>query len=132
MAALCGIGGGMIMGPKLLDLGVIPQGQSATTATTLFVMSSSTAIAFLVQGSAPFDYAIFLASATGVGAVFGKVVVGWVVKKFRRPSLIIFLLGGIILASVIIMAITGTIDVVNDIRHGRNLLFRGLCSAGDE
>merc|ERR1712107_765625 len=83
-------------------------------------MSSSTAIAFLVQGSAPFDYAAFLACATGVGAVFGKIVVGWVVKKFRRPSLIIFLLGGIILASVIIMAITGAIDVINDIRNGRN------------
>jgi len=132
MAAMCGIGGGMIMGPKLLDLGVLPQVQSATTATTLFVMSSTTAITFLVQGSAPVDYAFFLAFMTGVGAIFGKIIIGWVVKKFRRPSFIIFLLGGIILASVIVMSITGLIDVINDIKHGRNLSFKGFCSASDE
>jgi len=31
--------------------------QSATTATTLFVMSTSTCLAFLVEGTAPPDYA---------------------------------------------------------------------------
>eukprot|EP00933_Yihiella_yeosuensis_P034440 TRINITY_DN27924_c0_g1_i1.p1 TRINITY_DN27924_c0_g1~~TRINITY_DN27924_c0_g1_i1.p1 ORF type:complete len:347 (+),score=55.65 TRINITY_DN27924_c0_g1_i1:88-1041(+) len=128
LAALCGIGGGMVMGPKLLDLGFKPQVQSATTATTLFIMSSSTALAFLVQGTAPFDYAIFLGLFTALGAVVGKAVIGFVVKKTRRPSVIMFLLGGIICVSVIVMVITGLADVISDIRQGEDLWFRGLCS----
>jgi len=127
LAALCGIGGGMIMGPLLLGLGFLPQVQSATTATTLFVLSTSTCLAFLVAGTAQLDYALWLAFMTGLGAVFGKAVIGWIVKRFRRPSIIMFLLGGIITASVVVMVITGTIDVINDIQHGNDMFFRGLC-----
>ncbi|CAK9053460.1 Sulfite exporter TauE/SafE family protein 3 [Durusdinium trenchii] len=129
MAALCGIGGGMIMGPKLLDLGCLPQVQSATTATTLFVMSTSTAIAFLVQGSATLDYSLWLGFATALGAVVGKAVVGWVVKRTQRPSVIMFLLGGIIALSVVVMSITGFIDVVDDLVQGNDLGFRDPCVA---
>ncbi|CAE7500440.1 unnamed protein product [Symbiodinium microadriaticum] len=127
LAALCGIGGGMIMGPKLLDLGCLPQVQSATTATTLFVMSTSTTIAFLVQGTAPMDYSLFLGLATAMGAVVGKAVIGWVVKRTRRPSVIMFILGGIIATSVVVMSVTGFIDVVDDIIQGRDLGFRDPC-----
>jgi len=130
LAALCGIGGGMVMGPILLDLGVLPQVQSATTATTLLVLSSSTAVTFLVQGSAPTDYAIFMAFATASGAVIGKAVMGFLIKLYRRPSAIIFVLGGIILASVIVMATTGTINVINDIQRGNDLGFKSVCGAG--
>ena len=40
VAAVCGIGGGMVMGPKLLSMGVPPKVQSATTATTLVLLSA--------------------------------------------------------------------------------------------
>lgn len=131
LAALCGIGGGMVMGPILLDLGFLPQVQSATTATTLFVMSSSTCIAFLVGGVAPVDYAFWLAFFTGVGAVCGKAIIGWVVKRFRRPSIIMFLLAGIICVSVLVMGITGIVDVVDEINSGGSLGFRSFCSESD-
>lgn len=125
IAALCGIGGGMVMGPKLLSLGFLPQVQASTTATTLFVLSSSTALAFLVQGTSPLDYAIFLAVFTGMGAVIGKAMVDWVVKRFRRPSVIMFILGGIIALSVVVLFIIGAVDIAND--DGRDTLFKSFC-----
>jgi len=128
LAALCGIGGGMIMGPKLLELGCLPQVQSATTATTLFVMSTSTAISFWIQGTAALDYSLWLAFATALGAVVGKAMVGWLVKRLQRPSVIMFLLGGIIFLSVVVMAITGFIDVVDDVVQGNDMGFRDPCS----
>ncbi|CAK0852132.1 unnamed protein product [Prorocentrum cordatum] len=128
LAALCGIGGGMVMGPILLDLGFLPQVQSATTATTLFVMSTSTCLTFLVAGTVPVDYVVWLAVATGVGAVFGKALIGYAVKKLRRPSIIMFLLAGIIALSVVVLAITGIVDIVNDIQHGRDMSFQSFCS----
>lgn len=132
MAAMCGIGGGMVMGPILLNLGFLPQVQSATTATTLFVMSTSTCIAFLVAGTAPADYALWLAFATAVGAVCGKAIIGWLVKRLKRPSLIMFLLGGIIGTSVVVMFITGLLDVVSDIREGKDMSFKGFCPTDEE
>lgn len=128
LAALCGIGGGMVMGPILLNLGFLPQVQSATTATTLFILSTSTCIAFLVAGTAPLDYSLWLASATGLGAISGKAIIGWLVKRFRRPSMIMFLLAAIISISLFVMLITGVVDVVNEIKEGRDMLFSGLCS----
>lgn len=130
-AALCGIGGGMVMGPILLRLGFPPKVQSATTGTTLFVVSTSTALAFLVQGIAPKGYALFLAASTGIGALSGKAVVGWLVKRSGHESLLSFILGGIIALSVIVMGITGSIDVANDIREGTDMLFQGFCSASE-
>jgi len=129
LAAMCGIGGGMIMGPRLLDLGFSPQVQSATTATTLFVMSTSTCLAFLVEGIAPADYACWLALATSMGAVVGKTIVGWIVKKFRRPSVIMFILAGIIATSVIVMSLTAIIDVADDLAQGQDMGLRSPCHA---
>merc|ERR1711998_117385 len=44
LAAVCGIGGGMVMGPILVQLNVPPPVSAATTATTLLVLSSSTGL----------------------------------------------------------------------------------------
>lgn len=118
----------MIMGPILLRLGILPQVQSATTATTLFVLSTSTCITFLVAGTAPLDYSLWLAFATGFGAVIGKTVIGWLVKRYQRPSYLMFLLAGVIGTSVVVMFITGLIDVINDFEQKEDMLFRGLCS----
>mmetsp|Transcript_104290 Transcript_104290/g.301710 ORF Transcript_104290/g.301710 Transcript_104290/m.301710 type:complete len:690 (+) Transcript_104290:88-2157(+) len=117
IAALCGVGGGMIMGPILLDIGVLPQVQSATTGAMLLIMSTSTAISFLVAGTAPLDYAAFLACCTGCGAVFGKAVVTAIIKKFNRPSLVMFLLAFLIIVSMLLMTTTGVLKVLPDVMH---------------
>merc|ERR1712216_913361 len=41
VASLCGIGGGMLMGPIMLEMGLSPQISAATTATTLFMLSTT-------------------------------------------------------------------------------------------
>lgn len=128
LAALCGIGGGMVMGPRLLELGVLPQVQSSTTATTLFVLSTSTAILFMVSGSTSLDYALFLATMTACGAIFGKALVNWIVKKTQRPSFLIFILGFIISSSVVVMMATGILDVVRKVDEDQHMGFLNPCS----
>lgn len=75
LAAVCGIGGGIVMAPLLLHQGVLPQVQMASMGLTLFVMSSTTALFYIVQGMVLPDYSLFLAGATAVGAVVGRKVV---------------------------------------------------------
>jgi len=112
VAALCGIGGGMIMGPILLEVGVIPQVQSATTGAMLLVVSTSTAIGYIVQGAAPLDYSMFFACSTGIGALLGKMCITAMIQRFGRPSLVIFLLAILILVSVTLMTATGIVKVL--------------------
>jgi len=116
------------MGPILLDLGCLPQVQSATMATTLFAMSTSTCLGFLVAGVVPVKCALWLSFATDAAAILGTVTIGYIAKKFRRPAEIDFLLDGIIATSALVMVSAGIIDILNDIRHGRDMLFKSLCS----
>ena len=56
LASLLGIGGGMVIGPLLLEINLHPTVSSATTAAmTLFTASSAT-IQFLVSDSSAWDY----------------------------------------------------------------------------
>ena len=45
VAGLVGVGGGMVLGPMMLELGVLPQVSSATTGTMVLLTSSSAAAA---------------------------------------------------------------------------------------
>merc|ERR1712217_594437 len=107
----CGIGGGMVMGPILVEMKVPPQVSSATTATTLLVLSSSTGLVYWCRKFAPLDYSLYLGFACMVGAFFGKSVIGWWVNKTGRQSLIVWCLLLITVLSALLMCILGVIRV---------------------
>merc|ERR1719356_689389 len=91
------------MGPVLVELKVLPPVCAATTATTLLVLSSSTAAIYMAIGETREDYAFFLCSFTIAGALCGKIVIGWWVNKTKRQSVIVWCLAFITIASVILM-----------------------------
>lgn len=53
VAGLMGVGGGILLGPLMLHMGVHPEVSSATTATMILLTSSSAAAAFLAAAQAP-------------------------------------------------------------------------------
>jgi len=111
IAALCGIGGGMIMGPILVGLKVPPPVSAATTATTLLVLSSTTALVYICRGIAPRDYSIYLCTVTVCGAFSGKVLIGRWVRRTGKESVIVWCLAGITVASVLLMGTLGSLRV---------------------
>jgi len=50
IAGLIGIGGGMVVGPKLLELEFIPQVSSALTATNVLMSSSAVSVIVFMGG----------------------------------------------------------------------------------
>eukprot|EP00428_Durinskia_dybowskii_P017482 CAMPEP_0170225364 /NCGR_PEP_ID=MMETSP0116_2-20130129/12391_1 /TAXON_ID=400756 /ORGANISM="Durinskia baltica, Strain CSIRO CS-38" /LENGTH=772 /DNA_ID=CAMNT_0010476085 /DNA_START=89 /DNA_END=2404 /DNA_ORIENTATION=- len=124
VAALCGIGGGLIMGPVLLGLGALPQVQSASTGTALFVMSTTLALTYIVQGEVIPSYAVYFAIATGTGAICGRPILSWLIRKSMRPSVMVFLLAFIILAAVLVMSVTSVMQVMDDIMRGQEVGFK--------
>ena len=50
IAGLIGIGGGMVLGPLMLQMGILPQVVTSTAATMVALTSSSAAVLFLTSG----------------------------------------------------------------------------------
>mmetsp|Transcript_46946 Transcript_46946/g.132402 ORF Transcript_46946/g.132402 Transcript_46946/m.132402 type:complete len:420 (-) Transcript_46946:262-1521(-) len=125
VAALCGIGGGMVMGPILVGLKVPPPVSSATTATTLLVLSSSICLVYVCRNIAPPHYSLFLSLCTATGAVTGKTLVGWWVRRTGKESLIVWCLAGITIASTLLM---GSLGVIRTWENGASYFhFKDLC-----
>jgi len=126
IAAICGIGGGMVMGPILVELKVPPPVSAATTATTLVVLSTSTLLIYVCRGMAPSDYTIFLSIFTLVGAGVGKVLVGWWVRKTGKQSMIVWILACVTVLSLLLMATQGGLTFVRNPVEASS--FKNFCS----
>lgn len=125
IAALCGIGGGMVMGPILVELKIPPPVSTATTATTLVVLSTSTLLIYICRGMAPPDYAICLSIFTFCGAGVGKMLVGWWVRKTGKQSIIVWTLAGVTVCSMLLMGLEGVLTFSRD--SSAFFAFRDLC-----
>jgi uncharacterized membrane protein YfcA len=126
LASMCGIGGGMVLGPILVQFNVPPRVSSATTATTLLVLSSSVSLVYGCRGFAPVDYSVYLSIVTFFGALSGKVLVGRMVQRSGKESIILFLLAGITIISCLLM---GSLGMIRMWYMGRAAFsFTSLCS----
>jgi hypothetical protein len=101
VAGLIGVGGGMILGPLMLIMGVHPRVSSATNASLIVLVSSSVAVLYITSGLVPWQYAVTFFSVCFVGALFGKAYIDGVVKRSGRASLLILTLAIIIALSMI-------------------------------
>lgn len=96
VAGLIGIGGGMVLGPLMLVMGIYPRVSTATTATMIVLTSSSVAILYITSGLVPWEYALTFFCTCFTGALIGKTYIDGYVKKTGKSSVLIFLLAMII------------------------------------
>lgn len=130
LAAVCGIGGGMVLGPILVKYQVPPPVSSATTATTLLLLASSTSLMYWCRSLAPEDYSTFLSMTTVIGAFAGKSFVGSWVRRTGRESAIVWCLVIVTVLSAILM---GGIGLHRVWRTGAASMKLGhLCRHGDD
>ncbi|KAJ0393896.1 hypothetical protein P43SY_003549 [Pythium insidiosum] len=130
-AGLLGIGGGMVKGPIMLDMGVLPPVQSATASYMILYTASSTTLLFAIAGQFPgslqYDYVGWFAFVGCLGGFCGQVVVSYLVKKYKRESIVVFLLAGTIGLSALCMGYIGAVNVLRDVSKGTHLGFSSLC-----
>ena len=124
---LLGIGGGMVMGPLLLELGMLPQQQQATSATTVLITSGAAMFQFLFLGMLIPDYGLFFACLGLVATFFGQTFLDYLVKKYNTTSFIVFSIALVMIIAVILMAIAGIIRIVGEIENGTGGGFTALC-----
>eukprot|EP00298_Acanthocystis_sp_HF-20_P010054 c18644_g1_i2.p1 GENE.c18644_g1_i2~~c18644_g1_i2.p1 ORF type:complete len:483 (+),score=179.39 c18644_g1_i2:31-1449(+) len=129
-AGLLGIGGGMVKGPLMLHMGVNPEVSAATSGFMIFFTSSATTMQFIILGMLRFDYTVWYGTIGLIGGILGKKIVEVLIKKYARPSIVIFILALIIGASCVLMGVSGIVDVVNSANEGRtsDFQFNELCT----
>lgn len=109
IAGMIGIGGGMVLGPLMLQLGVNPRVSTASTATMIALTSSSVAAMAVIQGNVPWSYALTFFVTAFSGALIGKSKIDAFVKRKQLTAILIFLLAGIICFAALMMAVYGLI-----------------------
>jgi len=86
---MLGIGGGMIMGPLFLELGMNSKTTSATSAASVFISASSATVQFLILDTLLKDYSIWFFAWGFLATLAGHELLRVLMKKFKRLSFII-------------------------------------------
>jgi hypothetical protein len=130
IAGLIGIGGGMVLGPMMLIMGIDPRVSTATTATMIVLTSSSVAVMFVISGLVPWSYAVFFFGVCLCGAYIGKTKIDGYVKRTGKASLLV-----LFLALIIAVATIGCLVVMLTRLADKGWCFDGFnefCSVTDD
>lgn len=96
--------------PPCVPLPLSLQSTSATSNILVFMSSSSAALAFLLEGRVPLQYAAVFCSVCGTASLLGLTGVGRLVKASGRPSIVVLLLALIMGAGGACSAVFGYMD----------------------
>ncbi|KAH7689808.1 Transmembrane protein TauE-like protein [Dioscorea alata] len=127
VGGLLGSGGGFILGPLLLEIGVIPQVASATATFVMMFSSSLSVIEFYFLKRFPIPYALYLTSVSIMAGFWGQFFIRKLVKWLGRASIIIFILSAVIFASALTMGVVGGEKSIQMINRHEYMGFLGFC-----
>lgn len=106
-AGLLGIGGGMIIGPLFLEIGMEPQVGTGSCAFMILFTATSGVIQYSFAGKLGNEWILWCVGIGLISGQLGQNLVNRVLKKTGRPSYVIFLLGFIILLACVTMTVSG-------------------------
>ncbi|KAL3361398.1 hypothetical protein AABB24_014352 [Solanum stoloniferum] len=127
VGGLLGLGGGFIMGPMFLELGVPPQVSSATATFAMMFSSSMSVVEYYLLKRFPVPYALYFVAVATVAAFIGQHVVRRMIMILGRASLIIFILASTIFVSAISLGGVGISNMIGKIQRHEYMGFENLC-----
>jgi len=113
LAAMFGLGGGTLNSPTLLELGLIPAQVPATSGLLILITSSVAIIQYLSLGKINVQYLVWFIFIGFIGGITGHLGIRYYIKKYRKQSLIVFLLGFMVFAGLVVLIYTISILFVS-------------------
>lgn len=107
VGGMVGLGGGMLLSPLFLELGVHPAAASATSGLLVLFSSSIAVLSFAAAGRLPLPWAALFAPICLAAAFVGTFVVGRWVRRSGRASSLVLLLACIMGAGAAVTAAVG-------------------------
>lgn len=111
-AGLLGIGGGMVIGPLFLSIGMEPQVGTSSCAFMILWTAFTGVVIYGVDDHLGAELALWCVGFGFISGQIGQRLVNTVLKKTGRPSYVVFLLGSIIGLACLAMATTLVIKMV--------------------
>ncbi|PRQ28569.1 putative transmembrane protein TauE [Rosa chinensis] len=127
LGGVFGIGGGMLISPLLLQVGIAPEVTAATCSFMVFFSSSMSAFQYLLLGMEHADTALIFAVTCFVASLLGLVVLQRAIKVYGRASLIVFSVSIVMALSTVLMTSFGALHVWSDYKSGRYMGFKLPC-----
>ena len=92
LAGLLGIGGGILLSPTMLGMGVRPQVVTATSG--FFIMQTSMISLFqsALYGDVPLLNQLFFVGTSFVGSYSISLILSWIISRTRRDSILLYTL----------------------------------------
>ncbi|CAM8919662.1 unnamed protein product [Rhodiola kirilowii] len=118
VGGLLGLGGGFILGPLFLELGIPPQVSSATSTFAMTFSSSMSVVEYYLLDRFPVPYALYFVCVSTIAAFIGQHVVRRLIIVLGRASLIIFILAFTIFVSAVSLGGVGISNMIGKLaRH---------------
>ncbi|KAI4976941.1 hypothetical protein ZWY2020_050548 [Hordeum vulgare] len=130
VAGLLGVGGGSIMGPLFLELGVPPQVASATATFAMMFSASVSVVEYYLLNRFPVPYALYLTILAFLAAIVGQRVVRKLIDLLGRASIIIFILAFMIFTSALSIGGVGISNTIHKIARREYMGFENICKYG--
>ncbi|XP_042029393.1 sulfite exporter TauE/SafE family protein 2-like isoform X1 [Salvia splendens] len=127
LGGVFGIGGGMLISPILLQMGIEPQVTAATCSFMVLVSSSMSALQYLLLGMKQIYAALTYAAVCFVASLVGLTMIRKAILRHGRPSIIVFSVGTVMALSILLMTSFGAIDVWRSYTTGQNMGFKKPC-----
>lgn len=127
LGGVFGIGGGMLISPLLLQVGIAPQVTAATCSFMVFFSSTMSALQYLLLGMEHIQTALILAIICFVASLVGLLVVQRAIQNYGRPSLIVFSVSIVMALSIVLMTSFGAMQIWRDYISGRYMGFKLPC-----
>ncbi|EGZ15813.1 hypothetical protein PHYSODRAFT_263156 [Phytophthora sojae] len=114
VAGMFGVGGGIITGPIMIELGIVPEVASSTTALMILYSSAAATAKFAVFKMIAWDWALLLCAVAFVVTSASQVMILGFVRRTGRQSIIILCISASVTLGTILMTYEAVKDTIND------------------
>jgi uncharacterized membrane protein YfcA len=98
----------------MLEMGVLPPVAAASAGTMILFTSAAASVAFYTFSLIPLDYGCVCVCLGFCVTYIGQKMVGHMLKKYQKESLIVLSIGYVILLSAVLMGVQSVVDMVEN------------------
>jgi uncharacterized membrane protein YfcA len=106
-AGIVGVGGGLVMNPVMLRLGMRPEVSTASSSFMVLFTATISMLQYAIAGKLDFVYGLWTCAFSLIGSLIGVQVIKKMVDKYKRSSIIVMLLACILITCFVIIPTYG-------------------------
>lgn len=128
LASSVGLGGGIVFNPVLIGMGVPPTVAASTGMYMIMFSAFLNSLTFWLFDNLNLPYASWIGLWSSLGIAIFLSVIGSIIKKYGRQSIIVFILGAVIALSTIVVPVVNISYLIQKNELGINVwAFGNLC-----